>query len=435
MGISGAELQELVEAAIEDPANALARLYLAIADDHGLFEESRQVFAANENRYLARSEAVFKAVEEGCPPADLEPGDALAVLSALDRYRSEQYPVSHSPQPARVRLGDHEPEVWVQPRPRGWCPAIARQPNQLLYWMPRHWVYRGTHAGIRIRPRFGADLADLQRRLDEALKAGQLRCWVGGFLDDVDPDWEHTPPRYGAERLKNASLRWESLRAMLEAAAADKAHVLVLPELTVTPALRDEVAAWLCTPENEHTFLVVVPGSFHVGPAGERCGEAVLLDSHGNVRLRHRKLKPMMLDDHEGMPQVREEIRGHSELNLVASPLGPIAIGICLDFCDLGLAELWRQAGPGLVLVPSMSNAATTDAHHRRASALHAEHGTTSVVAIQPTDDGVRYGLVVGEGAKRFIERLPSTSGFCGEATDVACPQPPYQPGSTGPCG
>ena len=301
--------------------------------------------------------------------------------------------------------------VWLVERP-GFChPVFGRQPNHLQHWAPRHWVLPADHQGIQICVDQRRDDSALARDIATALSDGALRVHVGGFLDDVEPAWTTKTPHYAAEDLCDAERRWASLEAVLVRARDAKAQILVLPELTVTPPLRDRVAKWLA--RNNDTLLLVLPGSFHVGPPDARRNEAWILDRYGDEIVRQQKLRPMRTDD------VLEDVLGASIVRLVATPLGLLGIGICLDFCEEEppFNDIWHRLGLGLMLVPSMSNRATGNAHERRAAAIDRAHATITAAAIQPTDDDRadwRFGFVCGHQEsedQRCVRWLPEGAG------------------------
>lgn len=367
------------------PALALARLYLCLRENHPVLERAVHAATADQashagrvnalKRHLGRATAIAEVVEEA---------DCLALLQALDTFAADQFA---GQEPAVVLVKSSGVEAWVQRRPTFANPVFSRQPNQLQFWMVRHWVFPTRHHGIEIHVRSADDSVSFGAGLVDALTSGELRVHLGGFDDRVAPQWNTLRPRYGCVTLSDEEARWASIIAVVEAAVAAGAHVLVLPELTVTPTLRERISRWLAR-HPEHPFQIVVPGSFHQKVDGVRRNVAVAFDRFGDEILVQRKLRPMRVaEGGTDVPKgVIEDVEGDSRIELTTTPLGLLALGICLDFCEEGgaFADLWHQIGPGLVLVASMSGKTTHDAHQRRAKSLHLAHSTISAVAIQP---------------------------------------------------
>jgi predicted amidohydrolase len=371
----------------DQPALTLARLFLGLCEDQPALERAISAATSNPDRHAALVGRLTSHFASPGPVTEVvgEP-DCLALLVALDAAAADRW-AGHEPAAALFE----DPAAWVQRRPVHNAPAFARQPNQLQHWMRWHWVFPTGHHGITIHVRSSRDGVSFHTALSEALGNGELRVHLGGFDDGVTPKWITPPPRYGCETLSDEERRWASMLAVVQRAASEKAHVLLLPELTITPALRTRLADWLAR-NPDHPFQIVVPGSFHEEVAGVRRNVAVAFDRFGDVILRHHKLCPMRVTAGGGdVPQgAIEDIEGASRIELVATPLGLLALGICLDFCEEGgaFADLWQRIGPGVVLVPSMSGKATYGAHQRRAHSLHRAHATVSAVAIQP--EGLR---------------------------------------------
>ena len=390
------------------PTAALARLYLGLRENHPATEIAVRTATADQGRHADRVSNLRSHLDRAAAIAEVvDEADCLSLLEALDTFAADQFA---GREPAVVLVESPDVKAWVQRRPTFANPVFARQPNHLQHWMRRHWVFPVRHHGIEIHVRSANDSVLFEAGLAEALTSGELRVHLGGFDDGVTPQWNTPRPRYGCITLSDEEARWTSIVAVLEKATSEGAHVLVLPELTVTPTLRGRVAKWLAR-NPDHPFQIVVPGSFHQVVDGVRRNVAVAFDRFGDEILKHRKLSPMRVA--EGGTDVPEgaieDVEGDARIELTTTPLGLLALGICLDFCEEGgaFANLWHLIGPGLVLVPSMSGKATHEAHQRRAQSLHRAHATISAVAIQPdalpADPTHVWGLLHPEGKVRAI--------------------------------
>ena len=167
-------------------------------------------------------------------------------------------------------------------------------------------------------------------------------------------------------------------------------RLLLAPELTVTESLRHEFVDWLHEGSNGRLWLVV-PGSFHEprqrqGRAATHHNTARLMDTDGRELTRHDKLVPYRWED-RGSPAT-EAIDAGSEVVLLETEVGHIAVAICLDHCEegAGMVSLWEWASPDLVLVPAMDGSPGLSAYDRAAARLARASGCCSVVANQPPE-------------------------------------------------
>ncbi len=371
----------------KDPYGALAALASAVRDDLRLREPALAAYAADRDRYVTRKARWASALDGGKVPAPGLALDPLALLAAMDTELGERT-AGHEAKPIRVDA----PDAWVVQRPIGWSTPL-RQPRQLPFWLRYHHVVPALHAGLRVELR--ACDASLARALTAVRAAGAVRVYVAGFADAVRTNWGTTAPLYGAPALSDVAARARSIEVALTEAAAGEAQVGVLPELTVCPTAARVVPDWLTT--HTHGLLLVCPGSFHEG----RRNVARVYDRFGDVVHTHVKLAPERVE--KGDHAIYEDIDGADRLTLLHTPLGILAVAVCLDFCedlDPALQTLWNLVGPGLVLVPSMSNDATRRLHLARAKRLNLVHRTVSAVAIQGMDGAPTGGLVYPGGGE-----------------------------------
>ncbi|NGZ25844.1 MAG: hypothetical protein G8345_03015, partial [Magnetococcales bacterium] len=184
-----------------------------------------------------------------------------------------------------------------------------------------------------------------------------LNVYCGTFLDGSDLDWsKRGPPQVG-----NLAKRGKEVFGHLEQARRLSAHVVLLPELTLPPVLRQEVACWLA--DHENPFCLVVPGSFHqMDKISQKwpVNRALLLDGKGRKIFSHDKIVPF------GRGDENELIHVGNSLTLWDSPLGVMMLAICKDFLDDDdyLRLPWQSLAPDWMWVPSMSE--STSAHERQ---------------------------------------------------------------------
>lgn len=168
-----------------------------------------------------------------------------------------------------------------------------------------------------------------------------------------------------------------SLDAVIQAAESQDIHLVVLPELMVPSDARDILAQRLLRRRRSRPYGVLA-GSFHM-PAGSdqsegpRVNEACLLDHRGRRVLRHQKQFGFRLRRREALPpffpggppksgtppEIYEDIEDGSELAILDTTLGRLAMLICFDALaadpDHGFEELIRRVRPDLLFVLSMS--------------------------------------------------------------------------------
>ena len=398
---------------------------------NGLFSECLECWQRERDQYLDRANRLEDALYRGLPlPEDLVlvPGDALALVRAVDGYLRDRttdlWEIGEI-----LTIGEHTVHVVARPFGHG-ANLSARQPGELVWWLRYFWVMPVVHSLATVEVH--ASPAQLFRAFSPILEQRTLRIVVGGFLDASAPDWETAPPSYGCSQLHNPDSRWRSVEHALNRAREYDAQVLVLPELTLCPALRARVACWLAN--NTHSLALVVPGSYHVLDGGRRFNEAWLLGPRGKRLLTHRKLRAMLIvrnptadnADTDDLDEVVEDIVEVPHLPMLMTPLGPLALAICLDFCNQTMAPLWQAVGPSMVLVPSMSNDATLRAHKRRAADLAREHGTISAIALQsPDEDRLRcYGWVQSPNNHQPVLLEAADDDLCVRCITVELPLP-----------
>ena len=374
------DCQSLLSLAVDDPAQALVRIWLRLGDH-------KQLEMGFDRGRLERQAALAKiALERDETPPDVH---AFAALRAVDDYLADVVDLNQPPRVRVVAVGEagHGGEYHLVPRRPGWVSRFSeRQAHQPEYWLRRHQVVPADHRGIAVT------ITELPAHLWNGLQADRMLFAAGGFTDGVHPDWSAPPEALGCSCLKDPVVRRESVERALDLARRRGAKIVVLPELTVDHTVRKALSAWLRA--ETHSFELVVAGSFYEerkarddGAYG-RSSVARVLDRWGEVVLEHVKLRPMRTMD-DGVP-IDEGIDGGCSLALLRAPFGLLAVAICLDFCETGavaVSDLWKWVGPALVLVPSMGSDSTNDAHERRARELAVEHATVTIVASQhPTE-------------------------------------------------
>ncbi|MBF0143511.1 MAG: hypothetical protein HQL59_08640 [Magnetococcales bacterium] len=376
------------------------------------------------------------------PPGGEPP---LMLLSALDealkRLQGAEDTAWKEPS-SRHKVHEMAWHLFPRPIPLGRTKHLE-QPSHLRNWLRNHLIVPGFFPPCHPLP--GADRTGIEFRfvplggnegVTSALKelcSGQepLRVWLGSFADGVDPCWpERGRHRCTAKDLRDPGRRRLEIVLTLEAARQAGAQVVILPELAVTPELRDEtIIPWLYENGEESGFLLVVAGSFHERGEGQlpeawSFNRTTLLSGDGREILVHDKLIPFGRDTggrqwsapgeesgaeaatpvaggtgmdgkggEVGVPPECDERRCECDelitsgrtVTLWMTPIGVISLAICRDFCEGEgwVRSLWETVSPDWLLVPSMSFQGGIKAHLAQAKHLHNNCNTRTLLANQ----------------------------------------------------
>jgi len=394
---------------------------LTITQAHQLF--INLIHTLNSGRELRQAEAglpggsakerkrhlndLVKRLHFGFDPESEHP---LLALQALDVFIYESAGGRDDPPPARLKSGDTSYWLVRRPFPSRCRSALARHPGHLQSWLRYHWAVPVEISGFRVQVSPSSGKA--WEALNGLLQQEYANLHIGSFADGVEPRWlrEHEPD-FLAEELTDSESRAKSMEANLREAAERGAHLLVFPELTLTPALRRHCIRWLMD-NPDHGFALVLPGSFHQRQGDGWINRAELFDANGDLLLHHHKLQASGNMQQAGGPDWCEKIAPGDGIRLLNTPLGLLAMPICLDFCQAGMvfAGLWETLGIEWALVPAFGNAASMRAHARRARELARAHGTRTLLANQPYPAGCQApGFIHPGGREAEITQIEAT--------------------------
>jgi hypothetical protein len=256
-------------------------------------------------------------------------------------------------------------------------PSAAEHPA-LASLSPSLVVSPRTAAGITLTPlaMYGPEWDVAEMRMRQAMISQDPEGFAV-HLDTLGADgrsgWTQEPGahvgRYAPEAIATGDERACS-EAAVEAisAAAGPCSILIMPELAATPnvlevirrALDEQAQAPVLTviglyhePTPPDSWLEALAGS---APLAEYHNEAVVLGANGSELWRHRKLSCASGDvDDSGGPQVHEDIRLGDRLTVVPTPLGVLALAICLDVFARHSRERIATSPANLLLIPSLS--------------------------------------------------------------------------------
>lgn len=255
-----------------------------------------------------------------------------------DRHRlraGDVYPAPLPPWPSRLGAALRTPS--------GWSTGYAADEHPFVR------VHRGGPIAVDVDFTLWRPLRAIADGLDRV-----ATLWPNAGLAELGL----VPPRSPAFPVAAVDevAQGDRVLALLEAALARDATVIVLPELSTTPAIVERVAERL---RREASVRLVVCGSWHGRAAdGTPANVAEGLLAGRPERLRHRKLAPF------AHPFPRDPAKRVLEGIVAADPpvltvyqadRWRIAILICKDVLQDDVAEAVERAGVNLLLVPAMS--------------------------------------------------------------------------------
>jgi len=274
------------------------------------------------------------------------------------------------------------------------------------------------HPGLRITPpRIGdrqLERHELPRRTAELLqqraRSGAVKLAMTPLTLDADlrgsalPGFPpNEPPRFVLHAVGDEAPQIELLNRLLQRCYDEAVSILVLPELRVPPTLLSVVVDFLKRQppeglESGQGLLLVAAGSWHVLDAGSWVNRCEVLDHRGDRIWAHEKLAEYRItpENVQTAPGLKERlgitdqggvegIRRGTRLEFCDSPLGRIAVAICVGFFHQPLEQLLIDSGADLLLVPAMTtdvrpieDRARALVRSQRASTFVANCGTTA---------------------------------------------------------
>ncbi len=202
----------------------------------------------------------------------------------------------------------------------------------------------------------------------------ELRIQADSLIADWPKD-KKTP--FWLTGVKNKKETLDRLDEILQSAAKKKIHILVLPELTVDGEMLEYIRGWLRDNNREKVssgdegILLLVAGSFHFWDKDDEkrlFNLSTVLNHGGRVIWEQKKLKRYAFDVKDiqinpGLPKILktsgkggyENIHTSDVLYCLDTPVGRIAVCVCIDFFHPDHQEAWRLSGINLFLSPAMS--------------------------------------------------------------------------------
>lgn len=219
----------------------------------------------------------------------------------------------------------------------------------------------------------------LKRRINRGLKIAVLpfrtkREFETESLLNAWPVNQSTP--FWVKEIKNAESSKNALFAILKKCAQNGVNILVLPELTIDANLLDFVKDWLSENNSVRVssggngLLLVVAGSFHIQDGDDKIYNiSSVLNHNGEILWTQGKIQPYSFNcnDIETTPELKTILKtsnngGHERITssdriwCFDTPLGRMAVSICIDYFHSDHLEAFRHSGINIFLVPAMSS-------------------------------------------------------------------------------
>lgn len=216
----------------------------------------------------------------------------------------------------------------------------------------------------------------VDRSADEVLaqlfdESGETAARVCGAVCKDRRIWPQEDGHY-ANFAPDAGIDFEGrLKETLEFiswAKTEKASILLMPELMTTRRIVEHVMVHLS--EAGWQGPLVLPGTYHEVVNGKARNQAVLMGAFGEPVIVQNKMRPHV------EPGFREQIDPGEEISVLLTPIGPICILICRDFCDgeRPASDLLGFLRFKNILVPSMGDEPVSARHLNRADAVTAQN-------------------------------------------------------------
>ncbi|KUL23719.1 hypothetical protein [Chlorobium limicola] len=314
----------------------------------------------------------------------------LLLLQALDEYCHRIYG------PDTVRPDDRIIDGFGTSKVLSIYPGfgggkLKQQFGNLSFWLKHHRVIPldNTH-GIPV------DVCDIppghKDWTTSRFESAFVKIGIVQFTDNVELDIDYTDNNFFICRgISDGEKRLDSALDHIRNAKADGVHLLIMPELTITPNIRATISEQMMDlalrdgEDHELSVPIIVPGSFHEqckskwrNHAEAICGldGTTLFGSDKRERVTYNGCGEMI----ESSP---------TPITCLTSPLGLIGMTICRDLFMGNSATVLQSLPLDWLFVPSMSD--KLGPHKATAKTLYDTRGTIIAVANQQMPDAVEY--------------------------------------------
>lgn len=383
--------KQIIPHLIDQPHRSLLEIWLFFRNNYPLLQEAEYERREDNQEYNRHKEDIATALFSNSKirANRLQAKYPLAFLEAIDEFLFKYYDLQGDCPPSQIKISGDTYMIHRRVRRNNKDSAHEKQSGHIRAWLRHHWIIPANIAGYDIGLRRAPDIVFSACR--ECLNKQKLNVYSGSFPDGIMPDsQEHNPAGITTYRLTDMEGRWQNILKSLEQASKNSAYMIIFPELTICPKLKNRISQWL-DDNPDHPFMLILPGTFHEVINGKIFNFGEIFDCFGRPVLSHYKLTTF------GPTERPENISTGRRIELLDTPIGLIAMPICLDFCenDIPFDRLWNEIGAEWLLVPAYGDEKSIDAHMRKAKALQNSHNAVSVVANQdPQGRDKHHGFV-----------------------------------------
>ncbi|MEI6756651.1 MAG: hypothetical protein WCK85_02275 [Chlorobium sp.] len=308
--------------------------------------------------------------------------DPLLWLQALDEHCYRE--ISPKAYLCNPRIDDGDGLIYMLPiYQKSVGAARSKQFGNLSCWLKHHRVVpltnpQGIDVDVKGIPTGYKDW------VAQHLAGESVRIAVVHFTDGIAPNISYKEPEhFVCNGVSDENKRLETALDHIRHAKRKGAHILLMPELTITPAIRLKIVAEL-ERQNEggdenHAMSVplIILGSFHEQIAsGWRNHAEAVLGLDGTHLFGCDKRKSVTFNN------CKEGIEcSPMPLTCLFTPLGLMAMAICKDLFEAEPAAVLASLPLDWLLVPSMSD--NINPHKMSARTMHHTGGTIVAVANQ----------------------------------------------------
>ncbi|MGE5342014.1 MAG: nitrilase-related carbon-nitrogen hydrolase [Candidatus Omnitrophota bacterium] len=269
--------------------------------------------------------------------------------------------------------------------------------NMIKNKLPDHKLKSGIHIGQRIEDRlqniimyeelpgrkirFGTIDKEVNELLNEqgknlAFAVAPISCNYDYSFKRFDSS-EGVP--YVFDEIKNRQEIKALIDALLRRCIREDVHIVVFPELTIDGPLREYLSGWLRDNNTARKIIMVIAGSYHMleNEGKEKyVNSSMIYRFDGRELWKQEKMHQFQLDE-EDISELRtstgsglqnfknlfnvtdlkgwEHIQISDTLVLYDSPVGRMAVAICLDFIVRENMKLLLEPHANIIFVPAMS--------------------------------------------------------------------------------
>lgn len=331
---------------------------------------------------------------------------ALALLTALARHIAQRHAaeLSRYSQPYRSSAAFGDVPYWLAlDRPCLLAKSIAKRPRKLDELHDRIGRYHeplvvtaGQHQEWRLT-RISVDRS-LENQFASRIDSGKFFVTVSPLsYEGVIRGESHRrhppqpPDAFHLTAIEPLDGQASALRKVLERAYAERAAILVLPELRMPPPLLDVAREFLRrqTLTGERGLLMVAAGSWHVEVDGRFYNRCVVLSHFGEELWWHDKLREFVVTEAKvaaapdlfgrigiGSGGGSEAIQRGLAIEFYDSVIGRVAAAICIGFFSPEVEPLLQASGANVFLVPKMTPS-MGDIEDRSKALVRTQHAFT----------------------------------------------------------